>query len=164
MNSIQRITYCRTHIIWLQMSSGLFRKIVDYQAGKTMALRGGMQILRSTNCINQGQLQYFGLQIISKMTSKMGGVGIWLWQIRYLIKRIQNLFEVTCEYSMQWCASYQYFYWELVVKQTSSWLNHTSYRKVYPNEFVQTFLCCNVGMIIFNLHGYEGFERPTTLL
>ena len=82
------------------MSSGLFRKIFDYQAGKTMALRGGMQILRSTNCINQGQLQYFGLQIISKMTSKMGGVGIRLWQIRYLIKRIQNLFEVTCEYSV----------------------------------------------------------------
>ena len=28
--------------------------------------------------------------------------------------------------------------------------------KVYFNEFVQNSLCCNIGMIIFDLHGYGG--------
>ena len=31
---------------------------------------------------------------------------------------------------------------------------HTSHRKVYFNEFGQNSLCCDMGMIIFDLHGY----------
>ena len=31
-----------------------------------------------------------------------------------------------------------------------------SYRKVYYDEFVQNSLGCDMGMIIFDLHGYGG--------
>ena len=34
--------------------------------------------------------------------------------------------------------------------------NHTAHRKVDFNEFVQNSLCCDMGIIIFDLHGYEG--------
>ena len=30
------------------------------------------------------------------------------------------------------------------------------YRKADFNEFVQNYLCCDMGMIIFDLHGYGG--------
>ena len=40
--------------------------------------------------------------------------------------------------------------------------NHTSYRKFHTNEFVQNSLCCNMGMIIFDLQGYRGRQRPKT--
>ena len=37
------------------------------------------------------------------------------------------------------------------LKQTASRQNHTSYRKVYYNEFVQNSMGGNMGMIIFDL-------------
>ena len=58
--------------------------------------------------------------------------------------------------------SYQYFYWQSVLKQTASRPNHTSYRK-FDFECVQISLCCNRGMIIFDLRGYGGCQRPKTL-
>ena len=39
---------------------------------------------------------------------------------------------------------------QMLIK-TASRPNHTSYRKFYTNEFVQNSLCCNVGIIIFDL-------------
>ena len=36
------------------------------------------------------------------------------------------------------------------------WPNHTSHRKVQFNEFVENSLCCDMGTIIFDLHGYGG--------
>ena len=42
------------------------------------------------------------------------------------------------------------------LKQTASWPNHTSHRKVDFNEFVQNYLGCDMGIIIFDLHGFEG--------
>ena len=40
-----------------------------------------------------------------------------------------------------------------ILKSTASRPNHTSYRKVYFNEFVQNYWGCDMGMIIFDLHG-----------
>ena len=40
-----------------------------------------------------------------------------------------------------------------ILKLTASRPNHTSYRKVYFNEFVQNYWGCDMGMIIFDLHG-----------
>ena len=40
-----------------------------------------------------------------------------------------------------------------ILKLTASQPNHTSYRKVYFNEFVQNYWGCDMGMIIFDLHG-----------
>ena len=40
-----------------------------------------------------------------------------------------------------------------ILKEIASRANHTSYRKVYFNEFVQNSLGCDMGMIIFDLHG-----------
>ena len=39
---------------------------------------------------------------------------------------------------------------QMLIK-TASRPNQTSYRKFDPNEFVQNSLCCNMGMIIFDL-------------
>ena len=50
------------------------------------------------------------------------------------------------------------------LKQIASWPNHTSYRKVHFIEFVQNSLHCNMGMIIFDLHGYGGCQRSKTPL
>ena len=52
--------------------------------------------------------------------------------------------------------SHQCFYWQSILKQTASRPNHTSHRKVYFNEFVQNSLGCDMGIIIFDLHGYGG--------
>ena len=40
-----------------------------------------------------------------------------------------------------------------ILELTASWPSHTSYRKVYFNEFVQNYWGCDMGMIIFDLHG-----------
>ena len=50
-----------------------------------------------------------------------------------------------------------------VLKQTSSRQNHTSYRKFDFNEFVQNSLCCNMGMVVFDLRGYGDCQRPKAL-
>ena len=60
-------------------------------------------------------------------------------------------------------SSHQYFYWQFRLKQTASRPNHTSHKKVDFNEFVQNSLGCNMGIIIFDLHGYGGCQRPKTL-
>ena len=44
-------------------------------------------------------------------------------------------------------------YGSRILKSTASRPNHTSYRKVYFNEFVQNYWGCDMGMIIFDLHG-----------
>jgi hypothetical protein len=40
-----------------------------------------------------------------------------------------------------------------ILELTASRPNHISYRKVYFDEFVQNSLGCDMGMIIFDLHG-----------
>ena len=40
--------------------------------------------------------------------------------------------------------------------KAASWLNQTSYRKFDTNEFARNSLCCNMGMIIFDLRGCGG--------
>ena len=39
---------------------------------------------------------------------------------------------------------------------SASQSNHTTQRKVDFKEFVQNSLCCDMGLIIFDLHGYGG--------
>ena len=56
-----------------------------------------------------------------------------------------------------------YFYRQSVLKKTATQPNHTSYRKFDFNEFVRNPLCCNMVMIIFDLQGYGGCQRPKTL-
>ena len=41
----------------------------------------------------------------------------------------------------------------LILVLTASRPNHTSYKKVYFNEFVKKYWSCDMGMIIFDLHG-----------
>ena len=48
--------------------------------------------------------------------------------------------------------------------KAASQLNQTSYRKFDTNEFVQNSLCCNMGMIIFDLQSHGGCKRPKTPL
>ena len=57
----------------------------------------------------------------------------------------------------------QYFYWQSILIQTTSRPNNISHRKVDFNQFVQNYLCCDMGMIIFDLHGYGGCQRPKML-
>ena len=40
-----------------------------------------------------------------------------------------------------------------MLKLTASRPNHASYRKVYFTEFVKKYWGCDMGMIIFDLHG-----------
>ena len=40
-----------------------------------------------------------------------------------------------------------------ILKLTVSRPNHTTYRQVYFNEFVQNYWGCDMGMVIFDLHG-----------
>ena len=49
-----------------------------------------------------------------------------------------------------------------ILEQKASQPNHTSHRKVQFYEFVQIVLCCDMGTIIFDLHGYGGCQRPKT--
>ena len=50
---------------------------------------------------------------------------------------------------------------QMLIK-TASRPNHTSYRKFDTNEFVQNSLCCNMGIIIFDLRGCGGCYRSKT--
>ena len=47
-----------------------------------------------------------------------------------------------------------------MLEQTIWLWNHTSHTKVYFNEFVPNVLRDNMGMIIFDLQVFEGFEMP----
>ena len=49
-----------------------------------------------------------------------------------------------------------------VLSYPASHPNHTSYRKFYFNEFVANVLHDNMGMIIFDLRGCGGCQRPKT--
>ena len=49
-----------------------------------------------------------------------------------------------------------------MVQQTSWGGNHTSYTKVYFNEFVANVLRDDIGIVIFGLRGHGGCQRPKT--
>ena len=51
-----------------------------------------------------------------------------------------------------------------ILKQTIWPWNHTSYTKVYFNEFVANVLGDNIGTVIFDLWGHGGCWRPKTPL
>ena len=84
---------------------------------------------------------------------------VWATAGRWRVEQVQGFIQFSRVSLDQ--VSHQYFYWFSILKQTAaSWTNH---RKVDFNEFVQNSLCCDIGMIIFVLHGYEGCQRPKTL-
>ena len=49
-----------------------------------------------------------------------------------------------------------------ILKYLASLPNHTSYRKFYFNEFVANILRDKMGMIIFDLRGCGGCQKPKT--
>ena len=72
-------------------------------------------------------------------------------QLQFHLHKLRNIV-----YIIYYCI----FLWYLINKRHGSWMlkltasrpNHTSYRKVYFNEFVQNYWGCDMGMIIFDLH------------
>ena len=50
-----------------------------------------------------------------------------------------------------------------ILKYTASRPKNTSNREVYFNKFAQNYFCCDMGMMIFELHSHGDCQRPKRL-
>jgi hypothetical protein len=131
-------TYCNIKQLGIYISS-IFLLLVNLEIGTLQSCTGPVQ----------GQNRVFPVKFSTQ--------GKTCFHFREPLFSLQGpLFSLQgfpCEKTSQGKPCFHYREW---VCSAASRPNHTSHRKIDFNEYIQNYLCCDMGMIIFELDGYRG--------